>query len=316
MNTNDIESICIFGSTARISTDQLSDKDVLVVSNDRSRQQYLSKYWRKSGWSVASFSPNRLLKMIDSGSLFIQHLKFEGILLTDRHGWLEQVLKSAERKQTYEADAKASVLLALPIERFDSEALIQENLIVSDLAYVALRNFGICYLADKGEMIFDYRQIVEQLTKEFGLSASEAKLAHSLRMGKSAYRGSGGWNEIPGTVEELRFILSKFFQHRPLENIQYSEPVRDLGCGYATLRDFEAAIVNNIEIKFENSRIGGSRSLKHILKLINDPRTYAWEVRNMSQNSLESIRLTIDSPKCPDSRPVISPTGWLSCLPA
>ena len=189
MTNSRIESVCIFGSAARSSADQLSDRDVLIVSDDRYRRQHLVNYWRRAGWSVAIYSPGRMLKMIQAGSLFIQHIKLEGILLQDQNGWLEHLLQSAKKKQSYEADARASVSLALPIERFAADASIEQNLIVSDLAYVAIRNFGICYLANRGVMIFDYHRIVNRLGKDFGLSSMELKLLHSLRAGKVAYRG-------------------------------------------------------------------------------------------------------------------------------
>ena len=163
MTNSRIESVCIFGSAARSSADQLSDRDVLIVSDDRYRRQHLVNYWRRAGWSVAIYSPGRMLKMIQAGSLFIQHIKLEGILLQDQNGWLEHLLQSAKKKQSYEADARASVSLALPIERFAADASIEQNLIVSDLAYVAIRNFGICYLANRGVMIFDYHRIVDHL---------------------------------------------------------------------------------------------------------------------------------------------------------
>ena len=315
MKITDIESICIFGSAARTSTDEMSDRDVLIVISDSYRRKHIVDYWRKSGWSVASYSPSRLLKMIGAGSLFIQHLKLEGILLRDQHGWLEQALQFAKKKQNYETDAKASVLLALPIERFASNALVQHNLITSDLAYVAFRNFGICHLADKGEMVFDYHQIVEHVREDFGLSADEATLIHSLRAGKSAYRSAGSWCETPSTVGELRYVLSKIFQHRPLEKIQYSNPVRNLGGGYATLRDFEAAVVKEIE-KFEMTGNAHSICLKHVYNLIKNPRVYAWDVRNLSQSDLESIRLKLEGSIKSISRSANETAQWLSSMPA
>ena len=313
MKSNDVESVCIFGSTARSSADGMSDRDVLVVSGDSHRRQHLMDHWRKAGWSVASYSPGRLLKMIGAGSLFVQHLKLEGILLRDRNGWLDHSLRSANRKQSYEADARASVSLALPIERFASAALVQHNPIVSDLAYVALRNFGICYLADKGEMIFDYHTIVESVGEDFGLSVDEMKLIHSLRAGKAAYRGAGRWSEVPGTVEELRSVLSKFFGHRPLEKVHCSAPVRYSGSGYAMLRDFEAAVLSEVQ-KYEMTGIAGSLELKRVHNLIKDPRTYAWDVRNVSQNDLESIRWKLAAHGNPIPRSVNAHSEWLSSV--
>ena len=161
MNDDGVESICVFGSAARSSTDGISDRDILVVSSNSLKRNLLIHEWKSKGWSVASYSPYRLMRMIDSGSLFIQHLKLEGIILKDNHRWLERSLQAAEKKKTYESDAKESVALALPIERFTADSLIQDNLIVSDMAYVALRNFGICFLAEKGKLVFDYHMIVQ-----------------------------------------------------------------------------------------------------------------------------------------------------------
>ena len=53
--------------------------------------------------------------MIQSGSLFIQHLKLEGIIIEDNGGWLFDTLDQAKPKKSYISDAAASVSLALPI---------------------------------------------------------------------------------------------------------------------------------------------------------------------------------------------------------
>ena len=292
MRTTDVESICIFGSAARSSRDEISDRDVLVVADNWEKRQRLVEKWSKGGWSVASYSPKRVATMIGAGSLFVQHLKLEGILIGDRDGWLRDALGSAEAKKSYEVDANNSVFLALPIERFASEELLHNNLIVSDLAYVAFRNFGICYLADRGLMVFDYHTIVESVGKEFGLSLSELRLMHSLRAGKVAYRMGYGGGEMAGTVGELRLVLSKFFSDRPLRQIQPSSPVRDLGAGYATLRDFEAAVIKGQRECEEIGRKGQGR-LERLLSVVRDPRMYAWDVRNLRQAELESIRVLV-----------------------
>lgn len=294
MTGRDIESICVFGSTARSTSDQKSDRDVMIVSSDNHRRKRLVALWRHAGWSVASHSPRRFRKMVEAGSLFVQHLKLEGLLVRDQGGWLERELSAAERKQSYEADARASVSLALPVERFDSGALIQTYPIAADLAYVALRNFGICHLADKGEMIFDFHTIADKTGRDFGLTAGEMKLIHSLRTGKAAYRSAKKLTEIPGTIGELRAALSKFFEHRPLRELRPCAPVRDLGNGYATLRDFEAAIAENIE-HHKITEITDSYARAHICKLIRNPREYAWDIRSLSPSDLEAFRWNLQA---------------------
>lgn len=286
MIKNGIESVCVFGSSARHSRDELSDRDVLIVANDYHRRRELTTLWKQRGWSVAGYTPSRFLRMIKAGSLFIQHLKLEGIIIEDNGGWLFDTLDKAKPKKSYIGDAVASVSLALPIERFDSDSLIRNYLITADLAYVAVRNFGICYLAEKKQLSFDYGHIVTCLGEDFGLAHREVKLLGSLRAGKVSYRDSKECACIDGSIGELRQLLSKLFTDRPLEQIDYNNPTRRLTGGYTMLRDFEAAIVarsgrcpTNLEFF--------SKALKKVWKWVQDPRTYSWDVRNLSLTDLE-----------------------------
>ena len=289
MSKGRIESVCIFGSSARASTDELSDRDILIVADDKYRRIQLTTLWRQRGWSVAVYSPSRLLRMIASGSLFIQHLKLEGVIVADKGGWLSDNLEKAKPKKSYIGDAMESVFLALPIERFDSNALIKNNLLAADLAYVAIRNFGICHLADKKNLFFDYGQIATCLGKDFSLSRRELKLLHSLRAGKVSYRESTECVLLKWTIGELRFVLSKLFVDRPLGQIDHDLPTRRLAGGYTMLRDFEAFIVAKLGRCPTESEVL-EMGLEKVWKWIREPRAYAWNVRNISLNELNSPR--------------------------
>ncbi len=309
MKPGNIESVCIFGSAARSSTDVMSDRDVLVVGDDDQRRRQLVRRWRAAGWSVASYSPTRLSKMSSAGSLFVQHLRLEGIIIADNNGWLAGTLRGADKKETYEVEALKSAELALPIERFPAETLIRDVPLVADLAYVALRNFGICYLADRGDIIFDYREIVRRLSHEYRLCRAEQRLAQSLRALKVAYREGRAWGSACDTVDDLRSLLSKIFEHHPLNEIFANSPVRELGSGYATLRDFEAAVVRMLG----DVEIAGNREpcgLGRLWKMIRDPRTYAWDVRNLSRNEVEELRRQVES-----SFDAEAPSQEASCRP-
>ena len=286
MSKSGIESVCVFGSSARSSTDGLSDRDVLIVADDKHRRYQMAALWRQRGWSVAVYSPSRLLRMIKSGSLFIQHLKLEGIIVEDKDGWLSDKLDKAKPKKSYMHDAEASISLALPIERFESEALINNNLITADLGYVAIRNFGVCHLADKKQLSFDYRQIVSRLGEDFRLDRREVELLKSLRAGKASYRGDTECARIDGSVGELRYVLSKFFVDRPLEQIDHDFPTRRLAGGYTMLRDFEASIVARLGRCPTKSELL-ARGLDQVWKWVRDPRTYSWSVRIISRKDMK-----------------------------
>lgn len=286
MNLASVESICIFGSYARCSRDQYSDQDILVVCDDRYRLKQLREFWISSGWSVSAYSSNRFSKMAQSGSLFVQHLKLEGNIVEDKGGWLRHKLDHASPKKSYSFDAYESVNLALPLERFESSTQINQCLLVADIAYVAVRNFGICYLADRGDFTFDYLRIVDLLANEFSLSENDSKTLKNLRAAKAAYRSGAEYNKALGTAQEIRNILSSFFPHRHLDEIGQSVSVRQLGNGYSTLRDFEALVMSQYDwpsLHHQSSSI----NLSQVWKWVRDPRSYSWQVRNFNSQSCD-----------------------------
>ena len=287
-----IESVCVFGSSARGSADKLSDRDVLIVSNDKDRRDNVVAQWQQKGWSTAVYSPTRLASMIAAGSLFIQHLRLEGIILEDNNRWLRGALNKAKPKSSYEKDALDSISLALPIERFEGNASIKNNLITADLAYVSTRNFGICYLADQGHLSFEYSQVVCRLGEHFKLDDTEVSLLQSLRAGKAAYRGAVECPRLQGSVGELRSVLSKLFVNRPMEQIDHNLPARRLAGGYTMLRDFEASIVAELGRSPTEAELS-AKGLNQIWKWVRDPRAYSWSVRNFRESDLEIDNLTI-----------------------
>ncbi len=289
MNHTAVESVYLFGSAARMTTDSLSDRDVLVVASEKSRRDTISKRWRSRGWSVAAYSPRRILKMIAAGSLFVQHLRMEGVVVEDRSGWLTHHLRSAVPKQSYELDAQQSVSLALPLERLCGESFVASEMIASDLAYVAVRNFGVCHLADKNRLTFDYHQIVEHLAKNFRLGTEEVEVLKALRAGKAAYRSGRRASNVGGTVSELRDLLSKFFVARPLQELGQNVAIRYLGNGYSTLREFEVCLSSEVR-RAECDALLINADLQRMHDMISNPRGYSWDVRNLSSGQLEMLR--------------------------
>ena len=68
-------SICIFGSVARKDQDCLSDKDALILFDQSEDCKGQISRWKANNWSVATYTPSRLKKMADAGSLFVQRYK-------------------------------------------------------------------------------------------------------------------------------------------------------------------------------------------------------------------------------------------------
>ena len=292
MREGDIESICIFGSEARKSTDELSDRDVLIVSNDCNRLEQLKFKWGGDGWSVSAYSPSRFLGIVKARSLFVQHLRLEGLMVQDKDGWLGNRLREARRKESYACDAMASAALGIPVERFRSDARVNENLITADLGYVAVRNFGICHLADNGQLSFDYRQVVRRLAADFFLTFREVELLESLRVGKACYRNATRCSELAVPVEDLRKLLSKLFVYRPLGQIESDAPPRTLGGGYSMLRDFEALVVAKLGRCPTDAELR-PMGLDQLWKWVCSPGTYSWNVRCLSNSDLRNVNLNM-----------------------
>lgn len=287
MKQDFVESICIFGSIARSSSDELSDKDVLIVADEFERRDLLARVWQSKGWNVSMYSPRRILKMKEVGSLFLQHIKLEGRMVVDRNDWLQHLLDSSKVKDSYREDAESSIKLALPIERFSSSDLLSNRLLVADISYVSIRNLGICRAADRGEFIFDYYDVVDSLRETCHLSDEETALMRSFREGKSAYRRFDTCDSVVGTIDEIKILLEKLFGCQKLSEIPIYAPIRDLGCGYSTLRDFEASLSRRFET-IPNS-INFPKAIGKILEAIRNPHKYSWEVRNLDAQKLNDL---------------------------
>ena len=102
-------ALMMYGSQARGSADAGSDVDVLAVVNQDAGMYSVGRV------SITSYTPSHLHMMAQSSSLFVLHLKREGIVLNDAHGVLARALSAYERIQDFEVSrdqirAAASVL--------------------------------------------------------------------------------------------------------------------------------------------------------------------------------------------------------------
>jgi len=279
-----VESICIFGSVARATVDDLSDKDVLIVVSDPVRRIALSNSWQCLGWSVSAYSPKRFDAICQAGSLFVQHLKLEGQIISDTGDWLTQRLHKYRPKQTYKLEAQDSVSLALPIERLADDQPLKANFLATDLAYVSVRNFGVCELAGIGSYTFEYDQIVDAVSDIRGLSPLATKLVRSLRLGKSNYRSRRQLTNFDGSIGDLKEVLGKIFPKRRLGTLPSEARPRCLGTGYSSLRDIEASVVARLG-RLPTIKEIESYGLMPVWKLIQRPSHYTWNIRQQGFSS-------------------------------
>ncbi len=273
-----VESICVFGSAARQTNDLLSDKDVLIVCSDSQRRRSLAKSWEQRGWSAAAYAPSQITGMIRHGSLFIQHLKREGKILSDNGGWLRQHLAEAAPKSTYKIDQLRSIDLIRPVERLGSYRW--EGLLAADLAFVFFRNFGIYGLAERRVYEFDYFQVIEFLTSQHKLSNEESDILVGLRARKVAYRDRR--DDVAGNFDTDLLIntCNKVLRRPELTRIGKSSQLRIFPLRFATLREVEAKLVAMFDIHMLDVR-GAGNELGSIWRAVTGPREYSSTIRKI-----------------------------------
>ena len=98
------EAIAIFGSAARGDNDTFSDRDLLIVSDDRTSRREIRSKCESSGWSCTTYSWSRLQHAADQGSLFVQHLKQEAMIVADPSSHLAQLLAEFSTKGDYKRE--------------------------------------------------------------------------------------------------------------------------------------------------------------------------------------------------------------------
>lgn len=71
-------SILIYGSSIRGNSDKYSDKDLLIVAEEYNVLNSLKDYYSQLGWSVSTYTYDKLNYLSINGYLFVKHLILEG----------------------------------------------------------------------------------------------------------------------------------------------------------------------------------------------------------------------------------------------
>lgn len=277
-------SACVFGSAARASTDELSDKDILVTAKESSALKPAAQELTDEGWSVSAYTHSRLMRMASAGSLFVQHLKLEGKIIQDPSNWLADFFDAFNPKASYEEDAVRSFDLARPLERIMNSS--QAGYLAADLGHVFIRNYAINHLASKGVFIYDYGGLMEELQGVKGFSSGCLKGLIELRKGKHTYRSGVRDHDRETYGREVADWVSEACSDLDLRPVAKREGVRKFDLNYATLRDFEAALVESGfslgKLKAGGSGVGAFR------KMISNPRNYSWQIRSIDSGWISS----------------------------
>lgn len=151
----DSRGVAIFGSVARGDSIAESDIDVLQLVPQYRALQTVGQY------RISSYEPFKLMEMARRGSLFVLHLKTDGIVLDDPEGLLKLALDSYRPLDSYsrlfdELRLAAKFLDVNEHEFDDSRAA----LVSSGIYILRTKLFGDC--ASAGTPIFSIPRLAER----------------------------------------------------------------------------------------------------------------------------------------------------------
>lgn len=267
----------VFGSTSRGDTDRVSDRDILIVDSDVVVLKARALALETEGWSVAAYTFAKLHYLAQRGALFIQHLKLESTILRDREQRLSRLLEDFTPLTTYHTEIRANDRLAHLAGVTPSGS--RGALLAADVLYVALRNFGILRLAERGIHTYAFSSILEALESERIIPPAASRALLELRFLKCLYRA--GERDDSGRVrravlQALAVLPSAHFPRKldilnPRAIVLAPAP-RIWESAYFQLRDLERRFV---ALKTLRPKLQANAELATLSKWIADPRRYA-----------------------------------------
>lgn len=266
-----------FGSVVRGDMDQMSDRDILIVDDNPAILLERTRELEAEGWSVASYTFAKLGALASKGALFVQHLKLESEIINDVGGRLAAILRSFEPRKSYVQELNENARLAnlagsIPIAP-------RGELLATDILYVAVRNFGVMQLAQRGIHLYSYGSILQALENQGILASNGVRALSVLRSFKCLYRARKEHptdRTLSSINIALEYLPKDYFpakvELRTPFIILAGLPPEDPAPTYLVLRDLEKRMVAMSAI-LEDSFAEGE--LARLSSWIANPRAYA-----------------------------------------
>lgn len=191
LEDDSIESVCLFGSTARGDNDSISDIDIFILIDDCDEQVFIEKKIKiidqlniPSEW-VSLYRKSTIKDMHKYGSYFLWHIKLEGIILYSRSGFLESIFKNLPRYRKVEEDLKEYLAICQDIKKSiqkDTSTLHYELSVLASL----VRNTCIAIAFLHNRISFGRVSVVEVckniMGMEFPFSVEEYEELYKFRI--------------------------------------------------------------------------------------------------------------------------------------
>lgn len=246
-------SSIIYGSSARHDNDKYSDKDMLIAStNIDEHVKKLAKSHEATGWNCALYTFDKLDSLAKSGSLFIQHLRQEGVEVNDSCGKLTKIISGFAAKSSYLEDIYSSKKIFDIIKCVEFSPL--GILWAIDVIAIGIRNYLILNAAQNRYYEFSYKNLIKNFSPAVELNTDEKKTLLSLRKYKYIFRNNIIHNDYESdllfkTIDILNnkyclnisanFVNNDIFFTKQLDNINSGQ-----FSGYQKLRMAESLFLS------------------------------------------------------------------------
>lgn len=179
-------AVCIFGSILREDYDLYSDKDILVISDSLENIKSEIAAFESYKWSVSKYTWKKLDYVINSKSLFVQHLKHESRILLDKDDSLKDMLSRYEPLSSYIMQFEDAKHLFLLLERISNNPSVIGWAL--DVLFTSFRNLSIFFLANEGIYTFSHSNIINHLKEIKDFKYTEIEFYLNLRRYRYYYQ--------------------------------------------------------------------------------------------------------------------------------
>ena len=279
-------SIALFGSVARGDNDRFSDNDLLLVSDDERTLREAKHKFDAFGWSCTAYSWARLQRAANDGSLFVQHLKQESLILSDPSERLSHLLANFTAKGSYKREGtSASNLVGNLMENIPDCAV--GPMWSLDVLSVGFRSIAVANLAENGIYAFANSDILDGLAKIGLVKERDRVRLSALRRYKSMYRHGKvcnyiGWKEAFETLNLVNGVFSLGATPRRLKTIDALDIALKAELDpeakvdwYSKCRRIESALLM-LKPRSKNTRSEFKQQSEELLNLVRSPSSYAW----------------------------------------
>ncbi|WP_230350657.1 nucleotidyltransferase domain-containing protein [Lelliottia sp. WAP21] len=247
-----------FGSLTKGLADKYSDNDLLVVCPDRDRK-IISEDFNFAEYNISFFSSKQLHLMRDKGSLFLQHIKRDGVIIFDEGSAFASFLNNCrfiapDDNEIKRCESTLSFIRTLPEERI-------LNAWKADFIYCVSRDYLIKKLAMEGFLAFSIDEIMTLSLKCFDFKMNDFDKLKKLRKIKAIYRSeltdSYDFGDISSLINNWLNILNLKFNFTTknkrmnligcLFKADYSSTYEALRCLEALYILLEKKGINHIE---------------------------------------------------------------------